>query len=173
MEFVVPSYTSVASYYTCGVVAPCSQSSKAFLWSFPVVYGRQLCFPSCYAAINNISHLPHLLKTISPSLWRGCFNNLHLRNWSRETGSAVPSRASLLIFRTLAESLVLTQGVSSDFRSGILLFIPPTVSTAQSRVYQATQLRTDGVYCRESVGTGPVALPHSTLLVCNGHDMYV
>ena len=28
----------------------------------------------------------------------------------------------------------------------------------QSRVYRATQLRTDGVHCRESAGTGPVNL---------------
>ena len=28
----------------------------------------------------------------------------------------------------------------------------------QSRVYRVTQLRTDGVICRESAGTGPVVL---------------
>ena len=30
--------------------------------------------------------------------------------------------------------------------------------SGQSRVYRITQLRTDGVHCRESVGTGPVVL---------------
>ena len=30
--------------------------------------------------------------------------------------------------------------------------------SGQSRVYQVTQLRTDGVHCRESDGTGPVNL---------------
>ena len=30
--------------------------------------------------------------------------------------------------------------------------------SSQSRVYWVTQLRTDGVHCRESVGTGPVVL---------------
>ena len=40
-------------------IAASSQSSKAFLWSFMVVYGCQLCFPSCYATINNISALHH------------------------------------------------------------------------------------------------------------------
>ena len=30
--------------------------------------------------------------------------------------------------------------------------------SGQSRVYRGTQLRTDGVHCRESVGTGPVVL---------------
>ncbi|CAM9479958.1 unnamed protein product, partial [Ascophyllum nodosum] len=34
----------------------------------------------------------------------------------------------------------------------------------QSRVYRVTQLRTDGVHCRESAGTGPVNLK----LVPNG-----
>ena len=30
--------------------------------------------------------------------------------------------------------------------------------SGQSRVYRVTQLRTDGVHCGESVGTGPVNL---------------
>ena len=30
--------------------------------------------------------------------------------------------------------------------------------SSQSRVYRVTQLRTDGVHCRESAGTGPVVL---------------
>ena len=30
--------------------------------------------------------------------------------------------------------------------------------SGQSRLYRVTQLRTDGVHCRESVGTGPVVL---------------
>ena len=33
----------------------------------------------------------------------------------------------------------------------------PSLS-GQSRVYRVTQLRTDGVHCRESAGTGPVNL---------------
>ena len=33
-----------------------------------------------------------------------------------------------------------------------------TPSSGQSRVYRVTQLRTDGVHCRESAGTGPVNL---------------
>ena len=31
-----------------------------------------------------------------------------------------------------------------------------TTPSGQSRVYRVTQLRTDGVHCRESAGTGPV-----------------
>ena len=30
--------------------------------------------------------------------------------------------------------------------------------SGQSRVYRVTQLRTDSVHCRESVGTGPIVL---------------
>ena len=40
MGFVTPPYTSVGSYYTYGV-ALSSQSSKAFFWSFLVVYGSR------------------------------------------------------------------------------------------------------------------------------------
>ena len=45
-----------------------------------------------------------------------------LRIWSRETGSAVPSRASLLI-SILRLNLVLTYGIPPDFRDGVHLFI--------------------------------------------------
>ena len=81
-----------------------------------------------------------------------------LRIWSRETGSAVPSRVSLLI-SILRLNLVLTYGIPPEFRGGVHKFIlnrhPPS---GQSRVYRVTQLRTDGVHCRESAGTGPVNL---------------
>ena len=45
-----------------------------------------------------------------------------LRIWSRETGSAVPSRVSLLI-SILRLNLVLTYGISPEFRGGVHLFI--------------------------------------------------
>ena len=41
-----------------------------------------------------------------------------LRTWSRETGSAVPSRVSLLIF-ILRLNLVLTYGIPPEFRGGV------------------------------------------------------
>ena len=71
---------------------------------------------------------------------------------------AVPSRVSLLI-SILRLNLVLTYGIPPEFRGGVHLFIynrhtPP----GQSRVYQVTRLRTDGVHYRESAGTGPVVL---------------
>ena len=43
-----------------------------------------------------------------------------LRIWSRETGSAVPSRASLLMF-ILRLNLVLTYGIPPEFRGGVHL----------------------------------------------------
>ena len=45
-----------------------------------------------------------------------------LRIWSRETGSAVPSRVSLLI-SILRLNLVLTCGIYPEFRGGAHLFI--------------------------------------------------
>ena len=53
--------------------------------------------------------------------------------------------------------LVLTHGIPPDFRDGVHLFIPPHASD-QSRLYQVTQVRTDGIHCRESAGTGPVVV---------------
>ena len=43
-----------------------------------------------------------------------------LRIWSRETGSAVPSRVSLLI-SILRLNLVLTYGIPPEFRDGVHL----------------------------------------------------
>ena len=45
-----------------------------------------------------------------------------LRIWSRETGSAVSSRVSLLI-STLRLNLVLTYEIPPEFRGGVHLFI--------------------------------------------------
>ena len=45
-----------------------------------------------------------------------------LRIWSRETGSAVSSRVSLLI-SILRLNLGLTYGITPDFRGGVHLFI--------------------------------------------------
>ena len=84
-----------------------------------------------------------------------------LRIWSRETGSAVPSRVSLLI-SILRLNLVLTYGIPPEFRGGVHLFIlNRQTPSGQSRVYRVMQLRTDGVRCRESAGTGPVK-PHGS-----------
>ena len=53
--------------------------------------------------------------------------------------------------------LVLTHGIASGFRgASIYLYRHPPLG--QSRVYQVTQLRADGVNCRESAGIGLVVL---------------
>ena len=46
-----------------------------------------------------------------------------LRIWSRESGSAVPSRVSLLIISILRLNLVLTYGILPEFLGGVHLFI--------------------------------------------------
>ena len=81
-----------------------------------------------------------------------------LRIWSRETGSAVPSRVSLLI-SLLRLNLVLTFGIPPDFHGdGHLFILNRHTRSGQSRVYRVAQMRTDGVHCRESTGAGPVNL---------------
>ena len=56
-------------------------------------------------------------------------------------------------------NLVLTYGIHPEFRGGVHLFIYNRhTPLGQSRVYRVTQLRTDGVHCRDSAGTGPVSL---------------
>ena len=79
-----------------------------------------------------------------------------LRIWSRETGSAVPSRVSLLI-SILRLNMVLTHEVPPDFRAAPIYSYRHPLS-GQSRVYQITQLRTDGVHNRKCAGTEPVIL---------------
>ena len=98
-----------------------------------------------------------------------------LRFWSRETVSAVPSCASLLILHILRLNLVLTYyGIPPDFRGGVHLFIyNRQTPSGQSRVYRVTQLRIDdGVDSRESAGTVPVNLkvvPNGFCLALVGH----
>ena len=54
---------------------------------------------------------------------------------------------------------MLTCGITPEFRGGVHLFnYNRHTPSGQFRVYRVTQLRTDGVHCRESTGTGPVNL---------------
>ena len=56
-------------------------------------------------------------------------------------------------------NLVFTRGIPPEFRGGVHIFILNRhTPSGQSRVYRVTQLRSDGVHCRESAGTGPVNL---------------
>ena len=54
---------------------------------------------------------------------------------------------------------MLTYGIPPEFRGGVHLFIKYRhMPSGQSRFYRVTQLRTDGLHCRESAGTGPANL---------------
>ena len=83
-----------------------------------------------------------------------------LRIWPHETGSAVPSRVSPLILHTQGESdwLVLTHGIPPAFRDGVSNYVYRQSPSGRPQVYRVTQLRADGVHCREFAGTGPVVL---------------
>ena len=54
-----------------------------------------------------------------------------LRIWSRETGSAVPSRVSLLI-SLLRLNLVLTYGIPPEFRDGVHMKPPYAIGSVPS-----------------------------------------
>ena len=71
-------------------------------------------------------------------------------------GSPVPRQPAHSILRL---NLVLTYGNAPEFRGGVHLFIYNRhTPSGQSRVYRVMQLRTYGVHCRESSGTGRVNL---------------
>ena len=78
-------------------------------------------------------------------------------------GSAVPSRDNVLI-SMLRLNLVLTYGIPPEFRGGVhILFISYRhTPSGQSQVYRVTQLRTDGVHCRESAGTDRASKPQGS-----------
>ena len=81
-----------------------------------------------------------------------------LRIWFRETDSAVPSRASLLILHTQAKPGAYSRDSSRLPRRRPLIHLNRHTPSSQSRVYRVTELRTDGVHSRESAGTEPVVL---------------
>ena len=77
---------------------------------------------------------------------------------ARDLTHYVPSRVSLLILHTQAESGAFSRD-SSRFRwRRPSIYLNGHAALGQSRVYRVTQLRTGGVHCRESAGTGPVVL---------------
>ena len=81
-----------------------------------------------------------------------------LRIWSRETGSTVPSRVSLLILHTQAETDAYSRDSSRFPRRRPFIYLNRHTPSGQPRVYRVTHFRTDGVHCREAAGTGPVNL---------------
>ena len=65
--------------------------------------------------------------------------------------------------------VLLTYGIPPEFRGGIHFFIYNRhTPSCQFRVYRVTQLRTDGVHCRESAGTGPVNIKVVSKECCLG-----
>ena len=79
-----------------------------------------------------------------------------LRVSSREKGSAVPSRVSLLIFIPRL-NLVLTHGILSNFHGGVYLFNPPyPIGSVPSFSGHAVEYRWRSL--PRVHGTGPVVL---------------
>ena len=70
--------------------------------------------------INRV-RLPILLVVSGTGKMDISLSRSRLRIWSRETGSAVPSRVSLLV-STLRLNLVLTYGIPLEFRGGVHFF---------------------------------------------------
>ena len=71
-------------------------------------------------------------------------------------GSSVPRQPAHL--HTQAESGAYIRDSSRFPRRRPFIYLNRHASLVQSRVYRVAQLRTDGVYCREPAGTGPVVL---------------
>ena len=71
-------------------------------------------------------------------------------------GSPVPRQRAHL--HTQAESGAYLRDSSRFPRRSPFIYLNRHTPSVQSRVYGVTLLRTDGVHCRESAGTGPVNL---------------
>ena len=71
-------------------------------------------------------------------------------------GSPVPRQPAHL--HTQAESGAYLRDSSRVPRQRPFIYLNRHTSSSQSRVYRVTHLRTDGVHCRESAGSGPVSL---------------
>ena len=71
---------------------------------------------------------------------------------------AVPPRVSLLILHTQVESGAYSRDSSRCPRRRPFIYLIRHTPSGQSRAYRVTQLRTDGVHCRKSAGTGPAVL---------------
>ena len=83
-------------------------------------------------------------------------------------GSPVPRQPAHL--HTQAESGAYLRDSSRVPRRRPFFFLNRHTPSGQSRVYRATHLRTDGVHCRESAGTGPVNLKVAPNKWCLGRS---
>ena len=75
---------------------------------------------------------------------------------NRETGSTISSRVNVLIIHTQAESGASLLTGFLPILAAAYIYLYRHTQSSQSRVYRVTQMRTDGVHCGESAGTGPV-----------------
>ena len=81
---------------------------------------------------SRIGNLNRLIHTLLSVMTIHIYVHTYIHRWSRETGSAVPSRVSPLILLTRAESEVLTHGIPPAFRDGVGIDRQP--SSGQSHV---------------------------------------
>ena len=81
-----------------------------------------------------------------------------LRTWFRETGLAVPSRVSLLILYTNAESGAYSQHSSRVPQRRPYIFASTRHHRTSPEFIGSRNCVSNCVHCRESVGTGPVLL---------------
>ena len=100
---------------------------------------------------SSVPRQPAHLHTQTDSAYGISLSPFAPENLASRNGSAIPSRVSLLI-SILRLNLVLTYGIPLQFRGGAYRFI------LTAKHHRVTQLRTDGVHCRGSAGTGPVNL---------------
>ena len=109
-----------ASVLVCNMffcIYVCTYLCNMYVCVYDITYSR--------IWINRVIRLPILFVVSWTGKWILPCPRTCLRVWSRETGSAVPSRVSLLI-STLRLNLVLTyHGIPPDFRGGVHLFKPP------------------------------------------------
>ena len=77
---------------------------------------------------------------------------------ARRVQSPCPASACSLYIYTQAEFGAYSRDFSRFTRGRPFIYVNRHTPLDQSRVYRVTQLRTDGVHCRESAEIGPVVL---------------
>ena len=122
------------------------------------MYGHHIHITEYLVWINRV-RLPTILLVVS---WTGMMNiplspyvpeNLVSRDgFSR----SVPRQPAYSPYS--AESGAYSRDSSRFSRRGPFIFFNRHTPVGQCRVYRVTQLRANGVHCRESAGTGPVVL---------------
>ena len=86
-------------------------------------------------------------------------------------GSPVPRQSAPL--HTQAESGAHLRDSSRVPRPYPFIYLNRHTPSGQSRVYRVTQVRTDGVHCRESAGTAPVNLKVVPNGCCLGRSPWI